>query len=124
MSCVHCSEDAEIKTDNQSLTHPLSDKVTYWAILDNKNNGRKYFDLYLYLEIMYFGKYCCGGETHPFSPQNTYKQFWSDIEFILFGPAHNNMEMDGMVSAQMLNSVGFHHASVMYCIFEIHFKLQ
>ena len=73
---------------------------------------------------MYFGKYCCGGETHPFSPQNTYKQFWSDIEFILFGPAHNNMEMDGMVSAQMLNSVGFHHASVMYCILEIHFKLH
>ena len=73
---------------------------------------------------MYFGKYCCGGETHPFSPQNTYKQFWSDIEFILFGPAHNNMEMDGMVSAQMLNSVGFHHASVIYCILQIHFKLQ
>ena len=120
MPCVHCSEDAEIKTDNQSLTHPLSDKVTYWAILDNKNNGRKYFDLYLYLEIMYFGKYCCGGETHPFSPQNTYKQFWSDIEFILFGPAHNNMEMDGMVSAQMLNSVGFQHSSV----FAVFCKLQ
>ena len=34
----------------------------------------------------------------PFPPQNTYKQFWSDGEFILFRAVHNNMEMDGMGS--------------------------
>ena len=32
----------------------------------------------------------------PFPPQDTYKQFWSDGEFILFRAVHNNMEMDGM----------------------------
>ena len=43
----------------------------------------------------------------PFPPQNTYKQFWSDGEFILFRAVHNNMEMDGMASLHYCSVMGY-----------------
>ena len=53
-------------------------------------------------------KYCCRGpKPTPFPPQNTYKQFWSDGEFILFRAVHNNMEMDGMASLHYCSVMGY-----------------
>ena len=53
-TALQCSEDAEIKTLlTHSLTHSMSDKVTYWSVLDSQKNhqlwGRWWEDRFRYL---------------------------------------------------------------------------
>ena len=53
-TALRCSEDAEIKTLlTHSLTHSMSDKVTYWSVLDSQKNhqlwGRWWEDRFRYL---------------------------------------------------------------------------